>query len=38
MNGKLFAQAITKAISGLLLVGFLLFCQRDLFYIGMDGS
>ena len=25
MNGKLFAQAITKVISGVLLVGFLLF-------------
>lgn len=31
MNGKLFAQAITKAISGLLLVGFLLFLPAGSF-------
>lgn len=31
MNGKLFAQAITKVISGLLLVGFLLFLPAGSF-------
>jgi protein-S-isoprenylcysteine O-methyltransferase Ste14 len=31
MNGKLFAQAITKLISGLLLVGFLLFLPAGSF-------
>ncbi|SFQ13844.1 hypothetical protein SAMN04487928_12038 [Butyrivibrio proteoclasticus] len=30
MSGKLFAQAITKVISGVLLVGFLLFLSMPL--------